>query len=269
MTLFDIKYFIKTEFLGYARELKLHVESKMKSAHHPNNKFVIFSTGRSGSTLLVNMLNTNNQVQCAGELLRSKNSAPEKVIKISEQLSRKEAFGFKLLTYQLLNLQPTITHKKKFLERLVANDYQIIYLDRKNSLLQALSVIYAMQRNVWHYKNEAQIQHTKITLNPDKLATMIQEFEQFKIQERSLLEGLPYLYLNYEIDLEKKVNLKSTVHKLEAFLNLPLRAPQLNLKKVTPKRLSGFLHNSREISEFILARKEYRQFTEPILDTIF
>jgi len=269
MDVFDVKYFVKTEFFGYARELKLHVESKLKPANQPSNKFVIFSTGRSGSTLLVNMLNTNPQVHCTGELLRSKNIDPHKVIKISEQLCSKEVFGFKLLTYQLLHLQDTITDKKKFLKELVNNDYRIIYLERKNSLLQALSVLYAMQRNVWHYKNEAKTKDTKITLPPDRLANMIHEFEQFKIKEQALLEGLPYMYLNYEVDLEQTANLKATVHKLEDYLNLSLQAPKLNLKKVTPKKLSSFLSNYQEISKFILSQKKYDQFTSPILDTMF
>jgi len=269
MDVFDIKYFVKTEFFGYARELKLHVVSKLKPTNQPNNKFVIFSTGRSGSTLLVNMLNTNPQVHCTRELLRSKNIDPHKVIKISEQLCSKQVFGFKLLTYQLLNLQDTITDKKKFLEELSNNGYQIIYLERKNSLLQALSVLYAMQRNVWHYKNETKMKHTKITLPPERLANMIHEFEQFKIQERALLGDLPYLYLNYEKDLAKTANLKATVNKLEDHLNLSLQPPKLNLKKVTPKKLSSFLYNYQEISKFILSQKKYDQFTSPIIDTMF
>jgi len=269
MNVFDFKYFIKTEFFGYARELKLHLDSKINTTYHPSKKFVIFSTGRSGSTLLVNMLNTNHQVECAGELLRSKNVAPRKVIDVSKQLCSKEVFGFKLLTYQLLDLQYTITDKKKFLEQLVEDGYKIIYLERKNSLLQAFSVLYAMQRNVWHHKNTETIKHTKIKLNPNRLADMIHEFEIFKIKEQSLLDGLPYLYLNYEEDLAQTANLKNTVLRLEDYLKLTLQDPLLNLRKVTPKKLSGFLINDQEISKFILSQKKYEQFTSPIIDVMF
>ena len=222
MNVFDVKYFIKTEFFGYTREVKLHLKSKINSTYEPKNKFVIFSTGRSGSTLLVNLLNTNHQVQCVGELLRSRNLAPHKAINLTEKMCPKEVFGFKLLTYQLLELQSTVTDKKGFLAQLVEDDYQIIYLERTNSLLQALSVLYAMQRNVWHSKNDAKIKHTKITLDPDKLATMIYECEQFKIKERSLLQGLPYLYLNYENDLAQPENLPTTIKKLENYLKTKL-----------------------------------------------
>lgn len=269
MTVFDIKYFIKTEFFGYARELQLHTKRLINVAHHPKQKFVIFSTGRSGSTLLLNLMNNNPKIHCAGELLRSKTLSPRKVIKHSSQINDKQVFGFKLLSYQLLNLQPTIKNKKSFLEHLVEDGYQIIYLERKNSLLQALSVIYAMERNVWHYKNEVNIEHTKITLNPQKLANMIHEFEQFKLKERALLGNLPYLYINYEQDLEQAANLKTTVFKLERYLNLSLQEPLIHLRKVTPRKLSSFLHNAREISKFVHSQKKYEQFTTSDLDAIF
>jgi len=268
MELFDIKYLIKTQFFGYARELQLNTKALLKDQHQPDKKFLILSTGRSGSTLLINFLNSSPNIHCEGELLRSKNIAPKRVIRLSEQACPKQVFGFKLLTYQLLQLQPSISSKKEFLASLIADGYQILYLERKNSLLQALSIIYAMQRNVWHYKSETTVAHSKITLDPKKLAKVIQECEQFKVLESTLLEDLPYLYINYEEDLQPKEKIPSTVQKLEAFLDISLQEPVITLKKVTPKKLSGFLKNYKEISNFILSQKQYERFTGPILDSI-
>ena len=269
MELFDIKYFIKTQFFGYARELQLNTKALVNPTYQPEKKFLIFSSGRSGSTLLINVLNSSPNIQCEGEILRSKNIAPKKVIKLSEQACLQNVFGFKLLTYQLLDLQPKIASKQAFLADLVADGYQIIYLERKNSLLQALSVVYAMQRNIWHYKNEATISHSKITLNPNRLAEMIQDFEKYKAQESALLENLPYLYLNYETDLQPAIKIPATVQKLETYLKVSLQEPVIKLKKVTPKKLSGFLNNYKEITNFLLSQKKYEQFTAPILDTMF
>jgi len=269
MELFDIKYLIKTQFFGYARELQLNTKALLKDRHQPEKKFLILSTGRSGSTLLINFLNSSPNVHCEGELLRSKNIAPKRVIRLSEQACPKQVFGFKLLTYQLLQLQPSISSKKEFLSGLIADGYKIIYLERKNSLLQAFSIIYAMQRNIWHYKNESTVEHSKITLDPKKLATVIQECEKFKVLESTLLENLPYLYINYEEDLQPKEKIFSTLQKLETHLGVPLQEPVISLKKVTPKKLSSFLNNYKEISNFILSQKQYEQFTEPIIDSLF
>ena len=261
-TLFDIKYFIKTQFLGYAREIKLNIEATKKPLRSVEKKFLILSSGRSGSTLLENILASNPNIHCEGELLRGKNFNPKKVIQLSEQSSPNTIFGFKLLTYQLLEIQTAIPDKKNFLHYLVNNGYKIIYLERSNSLLQALSVLYAMQRNVWHYKQDTDVKTFKIKLNPEKLSNTVLDFEAFKVKEKQLLENIPYLYINYEEDLNPANQMPLTIANLSDFLELPLFQPDIRLKKVTPRQLSKYVSNYREIANYIKAKKQLEQFAQ-------
>lgn len=258
--LFDVKYFLKTHFLGYTRELYKNITLSPKQHSHPDKKFLILSSGRSGSTLLENILFSNPDIHCEGELLRGKNLWPKRLIQLSENVCPKPIFGFKLLTYQLEDIQTAIPDKKQFLTNLVEQGYKIIYLERSNSLLQALSVIYAMQRNVWHYKNEDTVKNQKILLNPQKLSRTVQDLEDFKLAEKKLLENLPYIYLNYEQDLSQPEKIPLTVKKLSEYLDTPLHRPSIHLKKVTPRQLSSFISNYREVMKFIKSQKQLEQF---------
>ena len=264
-TLFDVKYFIKTQFLGYAREIQLNIKASKQTHQSVEKKFLILSSGRSGSTLLENILASNQNIHCEGELLRGKNFNPQKVIQLTEQSCPNVVFGFKLLTYQLLDIQTAIPDKKNFLLSLVEDGYKIIYLERSNSLLQALSVLYAMQRNVLHYKNDSEVNNFKMKLDPEKLSDTVLDFETFKNQEKQLLEGIPYLYINYEKDLNPSHQMPTTVAKLSDFLEVQLSQPKIKLKKVTPRQLSNYVSNYREISNYIKAEKRLEQFAQPIL----
>lgn len=264
-TLFDIKYFVKTQLLGYIREFYIHTTSYNTSSFHPENKFLILSSGRSGSTLLINLFNSNPNIQSEGELLRGRNYHPERLLQRVEKNCSKQAFVFKLLTYQLLEIQTSIVNKRSFLQDLVKDGYKIIYLERSNSLLQALSVIYAMQRNIWHYKNVEQVKNFKITLNPNQLKKTVQNFEKFKLEEQRLLENLPYLYLNYEKDLSQSDKIPITVNLLSEYLGITINQPNITLKKVTPPDLSNFISNYKEIMNYILSHKQLERFAYPLI----
>ena len=75
-----IKTFILQNFVGYAEEAILSFHFLLTSSRKPPTKFVIFGRGRSGSTLLVSLLNSNPDIHCDGEILSRKKLFPEKVI---------------------------------------------------------------------------------------------------------------------------------------------------------------------------------------------
>ena len=78
---FDLRYYVSTQFLGYPFELKTRINNYFIKKGAPENKVVIFSSGRSGSTLLVELLNSFPSVHCDPELLKRKLVSPLKLIK--------------------------------------------------------------------------------------------------------------------------------------------------------------------------------------------
>ena len=71
----------------------------------PKKKFIIFGWGRSGSILLVSLLDSHNKIHCDGEILHNPVLSPHLQIKLCASRCHKPIYGFKLLTYQIKQVQ--------------------------------------------------------------------------------------------------------------------------------------------------------------------
>lgn len=67
--------------------------------YKPTKKFVIFTVGRSGSRLLVSLLQSHTHIHCDDELFQRKLISPLNYLRLKERLSRKDVYGFELNTY--------------------------------------------------------------------------------------------------------------------------------------------------------------------------
>ncbi|MEZ4884841.1 MAG: hypothetical protein R3E32_08965 [Chitinophagales bacterium] len=253
--------FINHSLLGYGVELSNLLSYPFMEKQLPDKKFVLFSSGRAGSTLLVKLLDSHSQIQCEGEILRRKMLYPAAYINRCSQISKNPVFGFKLLSYQLKNVQTSIKEKEIFLQDLVDNKFQIIYLERKNILRQALSVMYAYHRDQWHVKKGQNINATKMTIDPVVLKNWMDGIEELKVYEKKMLELLPHLHIIYEQDLNTPEQQAATTEIVTSFLDIPHEEVNTNLKRVTPKNLSSFVENTDEIIDYLDASR-YRQYLE-------
>ena len=59
------------------------------------------AVGRSGSTLLVSLLDSHSQIFCDNEIYHRKVFAPWKYLRLRSRMGGKPVYGFKLLTYHL------------------------------------------------------------------------------------------------------------------------------------------------------------------------
>ena len=140
--------FIEKQKLKEIRDYGLYL---WKKPSLPANKFVIFGRGRSGSTLLVNLLNNHNKIHCDGEIMHDHLLFPRLYIDLSASRYQSRVYGFKLLSYQLKDVQQ-IYDPEKFLLSLYESGYKFIYLTRRNLLAHALSNINARQKKFHHYE---------------------------------------------------------------------------------------------------------------------
>ena len=111
-SLFRIKYYLKSNFKGYLEETVFKLRTLFYQERQFESKFVLFGGGRNGSTLLVSLLNSHPDIYCDGEILVGKLRSPFKHIKRRMQSSPKSIYGFKLLSYQLKEIQNSIDDKK-------------------------------------------------------------------------------------------------------------------------------------------------------------
>lgn len=256
----QLKYRVKQSSLlnqnfGYFFELFTYLSYPLRKRSTPKGKFVIFGTGRSGSTLLVNLLNSNSNIFCDNEIYHRKVMFPLLYLKFRSILGNKSVYGFKCLTYHLglsLNLE-TEEEKRAYLEKLVDRGFKIIYLRRHNIFRQGLSNLYARYKNQFHSNAQAGVKNKgkKMPVEISELKRWMEALDDQAQVEARLLENLPHLKLSYEDDLSDAGAHPETFGKLSSFLGIDFEIPETKLRKVTPKSLDSFIENSDEVIEFL------------------
>ena len=137
-------------YMGYVREVLTYLGYPFLPKSEPEKKFVIFTVGRSGSTLLVNLLHSHEQIHCDDELYKRKLFSPIRYLRCKTLLSSKKIYGFKLNTYHFRDQK--IVNPKVFINEVFEEGYQIISLRRRNIVRQAISHMYALHRDIFHHK---------------------------------------------------------------------------------------------------------------------
>jgi LPS sulfotransferase NodH len=239
---------------GYLFELGTYLSYPFRQKVSPRRKFVIFGTGRSGSTLLVTLMNSNSQVFCDNEIYHRPVSNPWRYLRARTKLGGKEVYGFKCLTYHLGGpIGLAEEDQKEFLQQLHDEGYQILYLRRYNSLRQAISNIYARSRGQFHSNSVGAKKGPapKVTVDLQELARWIDGVESQARREQGLLEGIPHLPISYEADLMDSADHPRLLARLSDYLEVDFEAPQTPLKKVTPKDFASFIENHEEMVAFL------------------
>ncbi len=241
--------YINQHVAGYAREVACYMLSPFKRKGKPSSKFVIFGRGRSGSTLLVSLLNSHPSIYCDKEILNRKVLLPKRFIQCRSRMFDKDIYGFKLLSYQLRSVQ-SVENPENFLLDLHHNGYKIIYLKRNNALRQVLSKMYASYRNKWHQQSE-NAQTCRMPVNLDELLLQLKESEKLDAFEEHILKNIPHLKVIYENDLANNIQHTNTAKKITEFLSISNFTPKTNLIKITTEDFSDFIENSKQMIEFL------------------
>jgi hypothetical protein len=245
---------------GYHWELFTYLTNVFIPANLPKTKFIIFTIGRSGSSLLVSLLKSNPEIHCVGELLGKKLLFPERYIHQVAKRFKKGVFGFKLNTYhfRVQNIQDPVA----FVGKLSESGYKIISLQRDNFLRQVISHMYAVYRGKYHQKaSEGQQKQPQITIELDVLKKELRLFEGYQALEKQILGQFPHFALSYEKDLAEEARQQETVNRVAAFLDTPPAPVSTDLVKTTPKELSRIIHNYEEVRQY-LQNTPYAEFLD-------
>ncbi len=183
--------------------------------------FVVLSTQRSGSTWVVDMLDSHPHVSCYGELLLPEGTGKHPVgaqdtVPLSDVLSerpsgslvrhlegwryldrlyrgRAESVGFKLM-YAQVRAFPWL------LAYLVVRRVRVVHVVRTNKFDQVLSRIVARETNQYHVLPGEEVNEARVRVDVDELIRQM-EWEERKVgQFRRLLSLLPVpsLEVSYE-----------------------------------------------------------------------
>lgn len=241
------------ERMGYAFELGTYLRYLVMPKRAPKEKFIIFGSGRNGSTLLVSLLDSTSGIFCDNEIYHRKVMFPKAYRSARARLANKDVYGYKLLTYHI-SLKMGIPNEQftDHLRELQAEGYKIIHLMRYNFVRQALSNLYARHRGQFHSNSTVgKKTDKKMVVKLDELEGWIRNLEDNARWELSLVADLPHLSLSYEADLEDKSAHLTTLRRVSQFLGVNVEPPTTELRKVTPESLESFVENADEVMAFL------------------
>lgn len=253
------KRILKRRFGGYVLEAKSFWRSMGKPTSRADRKFVLFGRGRSGSTLLVQMLDANPAIGCLDEVLRFKTLMPVRMVERELSQINKPIRGFKLLSYQIRELHSR--HDQALRAWMTAEDVTIFHLQRENILRHALSNIYAGSRQAYHSTDSAAASTTRITVDPETLFQWMRGSQDLLEWEKRYLGDVARDEIRYERDLSTPEAQAQTLTRVSGALGVPPVPTQAPLRKVTPSDYDAFIKNWPDLRAAI-STSEFKRYLD-------
>jgi LPS sulfotransferase NodH len=226
-------------------------------------KFIVFFRGRSGSSLLISLLDQHPLIKAEGEILSRNIFSPGVYLDLraSYFLGEYAVYGCKCKQGQLKK-QKTVNSVEETLLSLSKRGFKIIYLKRENKLKQALSSIVATKRAKKKQGNFYRITQTdrekilylseKFTIEPKYLMGSTSYFERVGQEEDRIMSLIPHLEIIYERDLLKGEKHQSTIDTICEFLGIEKADCQSsNLVKANPDNIRDLVDNFSELIKTI------------------
>lgn len=228
---------------------------------YPQKKFVIYTRGRTGSTVLTELLNCHPKIFCDVEIFnflycKSRVAFPEAYIKSCSKRATmygKEVYGFKVKIAQL-RYEHKYSHYDKILADLSQDGWKFIHLKRINFLRHKLSSLIAAETKVLHIREGESASNRKIRVDFDTLFEGITYGEEVERTEEENLGRIPHIKVIYEEDLIDNAMHQATADKVFEYLELEPVPVSTNLKRITVDSLSDMIENYSEIEDKLKER---------------
>jgi LPS sulfotransferase NodH len=240
-------YGLFNEYLAYA------FSNIRPSKYSQHNKFIIYAQGRTGSTLLVNSLNSHPLIFCEREILMDKNlpfdhqvANYQKMLRGKSSIFRSRVYGFKVKIYQLTE-QHDIKCPVSFLEYAHNNGWKILYLYRENVFEHVLSNCVAEELGQYHFSkksNKVNYSKLKLNLDCDSLISRMNERVQYKKDEELSMGDIPHMTIKYE---DLSTNIQSVCSTIYNYLGIENYKTYTEIQKTNTKRYSDLIVNIDEV----------------------
>ena len=232
-------------------EAAVYARPYVPGLSRPARRFVLFAQGRSGSTLLADLLNCHPQIYCADEILTWERRDPARYARGASVGHHGDTYGFKVKIYQLTDAQG-IADPNAFLRRLHDDGWLVLHLARRNVLRQALSSEIANARSVYH---EAPGAGGRQPVRVDPAAVLLQADHRtgFLTAEDAALAGIPHAAFSYEDALLRPEAHQAAASRAFAHLGLPDVAVRTGLSKIGDAPLENLVANAEELRSAVAA----------------
>ncbi len=236
----------------YLYELILNLLQKIFDNPDYTHNFLVVSSARSGSSLLVNLLNSHPKISCKGEILNPEflvygnfqGQSKARILMHTKAMffkfRKKNRLGAKLLIHQFDELGLTMNDLMETL-----NQPKIIILYRKNLLETYVSLKIAQKNNLWY--SEKQVNDDSIEIEPEKLLNYVQrQYELWKDVFSSLGKYENLIFLSYE---SLATDTDNSMSKLFNFFHLHAHKTRTVSVRQNPLPLYLKLKNYEELSK--------------------
>lgn len=238
---------------------------------YPKNKFVIYTRGRTGSTVLTELLNCHPDIYCDVEIFNylyslSKVKFPGMYINSCSKKAAmygKPTYGFKVKIAQL-RYEHNYYNYDKILADMHSAGWKFIYLKRENYLRHKLSNFVSSKTNIFHLKNGDIKKSEKILVDCNELLKGIEYSEEVEQTEKENLKNIPHLKLSYENDIQDNSKHQLTADKVFSFLGLRSEKVKTDLQRIVPDNLKDTIINYEEVYDFLKDTK-YSKFLNSFL----
>lgn len=234
------------------------------------SRFLIFAQGRTGSTVLVQLLDSHPRIVCDGEIFspsqygRVRNTDRHLRGSISMAATAGNHYGFKVKPYELTHHGVDM---RAFLERRAADGWAIIHLMRSNFIRHALSSSMREQRGRAHMDRGSAAAAAEIArvyrIDPRHIVHSARGRRTLLLEECRALADIEHHEVKYERDLVDADTQQGTADAIFQYLGLPSSPISTRLARLNPDDLSTKIANYDEL----LAVVDASEFAGMLLPT--
>lgn len=218
-----------------------------------DHRFVIYCPPRTGSALLMGLLDSHPDVRCEGELLASRVAKPLNHFDGRSALARingRQAWGCKIISQHLRWYPDAYGGGTQLLDGLVERGYSLLVLRRRDWLLQALSAAHAV-RTRYHFTANDRPGFKPMRVDPVEVLSLLLAMEQEDQAVAAAVRSLPHTPIWYEDDLLTVEAQQSTADRLVADLGLDPAPVTSSFVRVAPLTFTDRVANSEEVAELV------------------
>jgi hypothetical protein len=197
--------------------MQARIAAKAMTRNDNPAKLLIFGRPRSGTTLLVHLLNQLDGMRCDGELLHDFIPAPLRLLRDLPKRAGARAYGVKLLSYQMTEVQK-IRLPLAFFDAVVAQGYTILHL-RRGTWAQTLSLAKAQGSGVYFVERAKSVPDS-IDLDPARFVESLAWNERMLAFEDAVMAHVPHIRVDYETGLKDSGVQQATIDRVADALGL-------------------------------------------------
>lgn len=250
----NIIYKLKKKVLLLRRELIAYYCHYFKQKSENQVKVVIFAQGRTGSTLLEDLLSKAGDFQSYGELFHKSRGEILYPLHFIRGLPKRKPdvhFIFHVKIYQLTRDRKRPVDVSDFLETLYDEGWKIIFLRRRNKVKHVLSNYVLKARGTGHkYDNKQEI--FRVQVDTKKFIPWVYQRIRFEEAEKKVLQHVGYHEVVYEDDLESQDKHQETVNNIFDYLSLERKEVSTRHKKVNTVPLDELIINYDQFEKRII-----------------